>query len=121
MRPMLRTKRRISVPEVAVDARRAVRRAPVTGVTAWIEGPGLLVQVTDLSDGGFAIFGVQPFEPGTVRRFTFTVEAGLSFQLLAKTVHCSEFVPGEEQFISGWEFSKNGQDRVVREFLEAAI
>ena len=120
MRPQLRLKRRLPLPELAVEARQAIRRVPTSGVTGWVEGLGLPVQVCDLSQGGFAILAVQPFEPGAVHRFTFTVESGSSFQILARAAHCSEFVTGEEQFVSGWEFSQDGQDRVVREFLESA-
>ena len=118
-RPALRVIRRFPPPDLAIESRRTVRRLPAKGVSGWIQGLGLSVQLCDLSLGGFAIFSVEAFYIGTIHAFTFTVD-GRSLSMFARAVHCSEIFLGVDHFVSGWEFSADTAVNVIRQFVEAA-
>ncbi len=88
-------------------------------VVGAIDGLGLLVQLCDVSLGGFAIFSAEPFLAGVVHSFTFTIGLGVAFPIVAKAMHCTDLLTEGDHFVSGWEFLSAGQEAAIRLFLDA--
>ncbi len=78
-----------------------------------------MVQLFDLSLGGFAILSAQAFQRGVIHWFTFTADTGRTFQVLARAVHTFELMVGMDQFISGWEFVESNPYVLIHQFVEA--
>ncbi len=80
-------------------------------VLVTVEGwAGLHAELRDLSLGGFALMCMKPFSPGMTQDFTFTVQGGFTFSIVAKAVHCSKAPDG---FLSGWQFCRQEGDNAL--------
>ena len=104
--------------EFAAAVQRRTARLAVNGqVQVAIPGLDLMLELRDLSFGGFGMVAPRPFWKGMTHRFvfsTFSGGAGRSITLVAKMIHCNA-VRAEHGYISGWEFMRGTSDRTEKE------
>jgi hypothetical protein len=105
-------------------SRRSDPRIEVLGhLNGTLVSRNVLLNVANMSAGGFAVDSPVPFPAGTIHRFRFTTPLGEIVVIDASVMHCrrTHVREGANRYMAGFEFVHDSDsDAKIAQLLDAA-